>query len=288
MLVPIDSLTDPRLAPYANLRDAELHQRADPLHSGGLFIAEGELVVRRLLASRYATHSVLMTPTRVKTMRDALAGLPEHVPVYVSPQAIVNSIVGFNIHRGVLALGARTAPVVLAPDELPEPVRAGGAARVLVVLEDLTNHDNVGAIFRNVAALSGASQSAVLLSPRCADPLYRKSLRVSVGHALTVPFARIGPWPGAIPALRAAGWRVVALGTRDTARDLDAAAGPIAGGGAGGRVCLVVGSEGPGLGEKTLAMADEIACIPMAPGVDSLNAATACAVALAAMVRPAK
>jgi len=280
MLLPIDSLADPRLAPYANLRDAELHQRADPLHPGGLFIAEGELVVRRLLASRYAAHSVLITPTRVKTMQGALAALPEHVPVYVAPQALVNSIVGFNIHRGVLALGARPTPTVLAPDELPESVRS---ARVLVVMEDLTNHDNVGAIFRNLAALAGPGQSAVLLSPRCADPLYRKSLRVSVGHALTVPFARIGPWPGSIQTLRAAGWRVIALGTREGARDLDPAAGPVA-----GRVCLIVGSEGPGLGDKTLAMADEIARIPMASGVDSLNAATACAVALAAMVRPMK
>jgi tRNA G18 (ribose-2'-O)-methylase SpoU len=123
----------------------------------------------------------------------------------------------------------------------------------------------------------------VLLSPRCADPLYRKSLRVSVGHVLTVPFARIGPWPASIATLRAAGWRVIALGVRSDARDLDPAAGPIS-----GRVCLIVGSEGPGLGEKTLAAADEIARIPMAPGVDSLNAATACAVALAAMVRPKK
>lgn len=278
MLVPIESLADPRLGAYANLRDAELHQRADPLHPGGLFIAEGELVVRRLLESRHVTHSVLMTPTRVKTMRDAIASLPEHVPVYVAPQGIVNEIVGFNIHRGVLALGARQAPTVLAPDELPEGVRR---ARVLVVMEDLTNHDNVGSIFRNVAALSGPRHSAILLSPRCADPLYRKSLRVSVGHVLTVPFARIGPWPASIATLRGAGYRVLALGTRSDARDLDASAGPV-----GGKLCLIVGSEGPGLAEKTLAAADQIVRIPMATGVDSLNAATACAVALAAMVRP--
>jgi tRNA G18 (ribose-2'-O)-methylase SpoU len=278
MLVAIDSLADPRLAPYANLRDAELHQRADPLHPGGLFIGEGELVVRRLLESRYATHSVLVTPTRVKTMRDALGALPEHVPVYVVPQGVMNGIVGFNIHRGVLALGARPAPVMLGVDDLPEAVRA---ARVLVVMEDLTNHDNVGSIFRNVAALAGAGQSAILLSPRCADPLYRKSLRVSVGHALTVPFARVGGWPGAIGGLRAAGWRVVALGTRADAHDLDPASGPRP-----GKLCLVIGSEGPGLGERTLAAADEIVRIPMAAGVDSLNAATACAVALAAMIRP--
>ncbi len=278
MPVSITDLADPRLAPYANLRDAELHQRADPLHPGGLFIAEGELVVRRLLASRYAVHSVLVTPTRVKTMRDALAALPEHVPVYAAPQALVNSIVGFNIHRGVLALGARPAPVVLEPEQLPNAVRS---ARVLVVMEDLSNHDNVGSIFRNLAALAGPAHSAVLLSPRCADPLYRKSLRVSVGHALTVPFARIAPWPGAIAALRGAGYRVIALGVREGAKDLDPGQGPRA-----GKVCLIVGAEGPGLADRTLAMADEVVRIPMASGVDSLNAATACAVALSAMVRP--
>ena len=204
-IVPITSLDDPRIADYRSLRDQELLQRADsanPAAHRGIFMAEGELVVRRLASSPFATRSLLLAESRIEPMRDLVEAIPPQVPVFVAPQRVVNEIIGFHMHRGVLAVGERGPGADLAI----LLTRRGP----FVVLEDLCNHDNIGAIFRNCAALGGAGVT-VLLSPRTADPLYRKSLRVSMGHALLVPWARLDRWPDALHEFRAAGIRVLAM-----------------------------------------------------------------------------
>lgn len=279
-IVPVTSLDDPRIADYRSLRDRELLQRADPLNPAahrGVFMAEGELVVRRLAESPFAVRSMLLSESRVEPMRDLLERLPPVVPVFVAPQNVVNEIIGFNIHRGVLAVGERGEPA-----DLGALLARRGP---FVVLEDLCNHDNIGAIFRNCAALGGAGVT-VLLSPRTADPLYRKSLRVSMGHALLVPWARLERWPDALHGLCAAGIRVLAMTPGAASRDVrEVAAGlrdrP-------GRIALPLGTEGEGLSAQALAAADERVRIDMPPGptgtvADSLNVAIAAATALHAL-----
>jgi tRNA G18 (ribose-2'-O)-methylase SpoU len=273
--IPISSLSDPRLAAYANLRDAELLHRQDfsqPVtRIAGAFMAEGELVVRRLIRSPFRVESVLVTPGRLESVRDDLAELPEETPVYVADQGVMSEVVGFNIHRGVLAVGLR------GPERSLEEVAA--VSRMLVVLEDLVNHDNLGAVFRNAAALIGPG-AGVLLSPRCADPLYRKSLRVSMGHVLGVPFARIPQWPGGLAALKGAGFRVIALSPgagSTTIQELEAGLAATPG---RPRLALVLGTEGAGLSGAAAEASDDRVRIPMAPGVDSLNVAVAGAIAM--------
>jgi tRNA G18 (ribose-2'-O)-methylase SpoU len=226
---------------------------------------------------------VLLTPTRLEAVRDVVGTLAPEIPVYVVDQKTMNAVVGFNIHRGVLALGAR------GPE--PELERLLDDSSCVVVLEDLVNHDNIGGIFRNVAALAGVGRGggAVLLSPNCSDPLYRKSIRVSIGWALAVPFARLVSWPADLNRLRSSGFRVVALHPGAGARDIAAVAEEL--GGRGQKIALVVGTEGPGLTPECLAAADECVRIPMrgremlmgsanAEGVDSLNVGVATAIAL--------
>lgn len=281
-LIEIDGLSDPRLAPYANMRDAELAQRQDPLDAaahGGLFIAEGELVVERLINSCFPTESVLLTPTRLGAMRPVLDRLPETTPIYLAAPPVMNQIVGFNMHRGVLAIGRRTNPW-----SIPDLVRRGGP---LLILENLTNHDNLGGIFRNAAGLGGPG-CAILLSPRCADPLYRKSLRVSMGHILGVPFARLTDLAADLSALAAAGWILAALTPAAEALDLDTAAQTLH----SQRVALILGAEGPGLSDAALTAAHCRIQIPMRPvpagsgldpntlHIDSLNVAMAAGIAL--------
>ncbi len=277
-LIHVDNLADPRLAPYANMRDAELAQRADPLDAaahGGLFIAEGELVLRRLVASRFAVHSVLTTTSRLETLRADLAGLSSDVPVFLADQRVLNEIVGFNMHRGVLAIGRRGAG--LTPADLcarPGP---------LLVLEDLVNHDNIGGVFRNAAALGGPGVG-VALSPRCADPLYRKSLRVSMGCALEVPFARVEAWPDALGAIAAAGFETWALTPRGGAVPIGEAVRACARGST--RIALVLGGEGPGLTEAAMAACRKRVTIPMnkvSDSVDSLNVAMAAGIAMSCL-----
>lgn len=277
-VIRIGSLDDPRVADYANMRDAELLQRRDPLDErahGGVFIAEGELVVRRLAASGFATRSLLTTERQAEKLTDLAGALPEGTPLYVASPEVVNGIVGFNIHRGVLAVGERPART----DAHALLSRAGP----FVVLEDLCNHDNLGGVFRNAASLGGAG-ATVLLSARCADPLYRKSLRVSMGTALSVPFARLGDWPAAggrdVAALRSAGIRAWAMTPAEDAVDLEEA---VSGLGPGDRVALVMGSEGPGLSAEAARSADARVRIPMRrshASVDSLNVAVAAAIGL--------
>lgn len=274
-IVHVDSLAhaDQRLSVYANMRDAELAQRHDPLDPrahAGVFIAEGELVLRRLIQSRFAVQSVLTTPARAPALADMLAALDPAVPVFLAPPAVLDQIVGFNMHRGVLGVGVR-GPGLTFDDllALPGP---------MLVLEDLVNHDNLGGVFRNAAALGGPGVS-ILLSPRCADPLYRKSLRVSMGLALGVPYARATQWPGTLNDLKSRGTQVWALTPNPGSVDLgDLTRGPPL------RVALVLGSEGSGLSEPAFQAADKLVRIrmhPADPAVDSLNVAMAGGIALA-------
>ena len=279
--IPVHDLADPRLAPYATLRDAELLHRQSPsnpvIGSAGAFMAEGELVVRHLIDSPFGVESVLTTPNRLRTIQDALERLPPETPVYLADQPLMNSIVGFNIHRGLLAVGLRGRE--------PTAAELIARARVLLVLEDLVNHDNIGAMFRNAAALVGPS-AGILLSPRCADPLYRKAIRVSMGHALRVPFALLPDWPAGLADVKAAGYRVIALSPEPGAADLHDLEARLRADAHPPRLALLLGTEGAGLTPAALAAADERIRIPMARGVDSLNVAVAAAIALHRLVRP--
>ena len=275
--IPVTNLSDPRLAPYANMRDAELAQRADPLDPrahGGLFIAEGELVVRRLVRSSFRTVSVLTTPSRLASLGDALDGLPPDVPIFLATQPLMDQIVGFNMHRGVLAIGSRGPGRTVA-----ELLAASGP---LVLLEDVNNNDNLGGIFRNAAALGGP-RCSIILSTNCADPFYRKSLRVSMGSVLGLPFARSEDWPGDLQLIRQAGFKLWGLTPRVGAEDLSILVTlPEC---APARTAVLLGAEGPGLSESTLAACDKWVRIPMTPGpeVDSLNVGVAAGIALYAL-----
>ena len=263
--VAVHDLDDPRLADYRDIPDGEL------LRDRGVFVAEGRLVVRRLLrGSRFAARSVLLTPAAYGTLADALAGC--EVPVYVAAQELLNGITGINMHRGCLAIGERGAGLT------SEAVVA--TASQLVVLERVANPDNIGAIFRNAAAFGA---SGVLLDPACVDPLYRKAIRTSMGAALSMPFARAEPWPEALQQLHESGLMLIGLTAGASRTIADVAART-----KGRRIALLLGSEGEGLSDAALAACDERARVPMAPGVDSLNVATAGAVALYELFRDAQ
>lgn len=248
---------DPRIAAFRQARDGDLRRR------DGLFLAEGRLLVRRLLESpRFQVHSVLLTEAALGDLREPLVA--REPTVLAASAETIRSIVGFKFHRGCLALGVRGA--AKAPETLIEP----GGPRTLLALEDVADPDNVGALFRNAAAFGAAG---VLLSSGCADPLYRKALRVSMGATLSLPFARAADWPGTLGALRRAGYRLVALCPGAEAADIaDVARAP--------RLALLLGSEGAGLGAATRAAVDIEVRIPMAPGTDSLNVAAASGIAL--------
>lgn len=274
-LVRIEAVDDPRVSDYANLKDAQLRALREGSGEAGVFLAEGDLVVRQLVESGLRVRSVFLTPERLEALRGDLSRLPAGVPVYVAEPAVMVSVVGFNIHRGVLAAGDR-------PQE-PELGRLLESARTLVVLEDLANHDNVGGIFRATAALAGLPEGgrgggAVLLSPRCCDPLYRKSIRVSMGMALRVPFARLDPWPGGLERVRAAGFRVVALTPDPGAVPIGELRRE-----AGERVALLLGAEGPGLSGAAMGAADVRVRIPISGAVDSLNVVVAAGIGLASL-----
>jgi tRNA G18 (ribose-2'-O)-methylase SpoU len=260
-VVRIDDPADPRLDDYRSLRDAELRKRYEGL--AGVFIAEGPNVVRELLASRYPTRSLLVDPRRAEELAPAAAA--SGAPIYVAERELIYEVVAFRMHQGALACGQRVPPLQL-DDVLP------GARRV-VLLDAMNDHENMGAVFRTARALG---VDAVLLGPRSADPLYRRSVRVSMGHVLHVHHAPIGALPGALDDLRAAGLATVALTPDPAAPTIDAVdrARPLA---------LLLGAEGPGLDPVTIAAADVRARIPMAPGVDSLNVAATAAIALHAL-----
>jgi tRNA G18 (ribose-2'-O)-methylase SpoU len=258
-ITSVGNPADPRLDDYRDLTAAD--RRPDRPGGRGLVIAEGVVVVRRLLGSPYPVRSVMGVPRRLAELADDLAALD--VPAYAVDADTMAAAVGFHLNRGVLAVADRAAAV--------DPLALARSARVLAVCEGVNDHENLGALFRNAAALG---VDGVLLGPRCADPLYRRSVRVSMGHVLRVPFAALtGPWPAALDGLRAAGLTVAALTPAPSAV-------PLAAAGLGGRrTALLVGAEGPGLTDEALAAADVAVRIPMAGDVDSLNVATAAAIA---------
>ncbi len=273
-LVRVHSAADPRLAPYAALGERELRTLPEA-RAARLFVAEGRLVVERLLASRHRVRSLFVHEERVDELAPLVEHLDAQVPLLVAERALHERVCGVSFHQGLLALGEA------APD--PTPVELAQRATRLVVLESVNNHDNLGTLLRNTAALAGA-QGALLLDPRCADPLYRKSIRVSMGWALHVPTARLDAWPEPLAALRELGFRLLALTPRPDAREIGELAReldtPAA---SGAKLALLLGAEGPGLSAQALAAADERVRIAIDPAVDSLNLASAAAIALHAL-----
>jgi tRNA G18 (ribose-2'-O)-methylase SpoU len=268
-IVPVVSLDDPAvttlLPDYRELRDVALRTRHEAEH--GVFVAEGEKVIRRALLAGYRVRSLLMAPRWLDALRDVLADVD--APCLLAEPAVVEDVSGFHVHRGALAVLERR-PLPAVEDVLR------GSARVLV-LEDVNDHTNVGAVFRNAAAFGF---DAVLLSPRCADPLYRRSVKVAMGAVFAVPWTRLEDWYGAPDLLAGLGFETWALTPAGDA-DLRAIAPP-------DRVALLLGSEGHGLSTRWLAAADRKVRIPMAPGVDSLNVAAASAVVCYALSAAAR
>ena len=266
-VLSIDDAGDPRVADYRGIPEPELAR------ARGVFVAEGRLVVRRLLASRFTTRSVMVTPAVLDTVKADLEGYP-CLPVFVVPQRLMNSVAGFNIHRGCLAIGER--PAAMPWEQLVRSCRSSdrpAPGRCLVALEQVGNADNVGATFRAAAAFGA---DGVLLDPSCADPLYRKAIRTSMGAALQVPFATDVPLIDALTHLRGDGWSTVSLmpdAGAPPARDVFARV-------AGDRAVLVLGHEGDGLTTATAAACAHVARIPMTTDVDSLNVAMAAGIAL--------
>jgi tRNA G18 (ribose-2'-O)-methylase SpoU len=274
-VIRIDDPADPRLIDYVGLTDVALRSRREP--EQGLYMAESSSVIRRALEAGHRPRSFLMAPKWLDDMASTLdhagAGPTGDVPAFVADDAVLRGVTGFHLHRGALA--AMQRPVLASVEEVLSSSRGGGPARRIVVLEDIVDHTNVGAIFRSVAALGA---DAVLVTPRCADPLYRRSVRVSMGTVFQVPWTRIPAWPAGADELRSLGFQVAALGLAADGTPMDEYASTPP-----DRVALVLGTEGDGLSAAALRAADVCVRIPMAGGVDSLNVAAASAVALWAL-----
>jgi tRNA G18 (ribose-2'-O)-methylase SpoU len=258
-LVPIDDPADPRIAPYLAVRERDLVGRGDG------FIAEGEVVLRVLLGpdARAKPASLLIAENRIARLAPLLEGVPAETPIYAASQGVMDAIVGFPIHRGILAHGRRPSDPGVAALLGSLPPRA-----LVLALFGIANHDNMGGLFRNAAAFGA---DAVLLDATCCDPLYRKAIRVSVGAALKVPFAKLKPGEDVLAMLGEAGFEPLALSP--------AGAESLAGIGRPARAAVLLGAEGPGLPPEMLARARAVS-IPMAPGWDSLNVAAASAIVL--------
>ena len=258
---PIALLTD-----YVGLTDVALRRRTEP--ERGLYMAESEKVIRRALAAGHRPRSYLMAERWLTDLADLVEGAErDRVPVFVGPDDVMEELTGFHLHRGAVASMHRP--------ELPPLDSVVRDARRVLVLEDIVDHTNVGAAFRSGAAFC---IDAILVTPRCADPFYRRAVRVSMGTVFQVPWTRIQPWPRAVDGLREAGFTVAALALTEDAVTLDelAATPPE-------RLALVLGTEGDGLRPRTITAADVTVRIPMAGDVDSLNVAAAAAVAMWAL-----
>ncbi len=257
-LESIDSLEDPRIEPYRDIRERDLVGRQ------GLFIAEGEVVLRHLVdAARFRPVSVLVDSKRLEKLAPMFAALPDEVPVFHAPQEVLSAIAGFPLHRGILGLGRRDTPVSAA-----RLLADAGARGLWLVLYGIANHDNLGSIFRNAAAFG---VDGVILDARCCDPLYRKALRVSVGAALIVPFARLEPDEDALALLSASGIEAIALTPGGETPLAELRRTP--------RMAVLLGAEGPGLDQALIARCRAVR-IPMAAGFDSLNVATTSGIVL--------
>jgi len=268
-LVRLARADDPRLHDYVGLTDMQLRTRTEP--EAGLFIAEGEKVIARAVDAGYPMRSMLLSDKWLPVMGPVLERT--NAPVYVGGIDLLEQVTGFHVHRGALAAMSRLP--------LPDPAALLERSQRVVVLEKVNNHTNIGAIFRSAAALG---MDAVLLAPDCADPLYRRAVRVSMGTVFAVPYARLGadpdgpPWPRALDLLAEHGYRRLALTPAPDAIDLrELRLGPRE------KVALLLGSEGEGLSPRAFAACDLRVRIPMAPGVDSLNVAAAAAVACYAL-----
>ncbi|MFD7734636.1 TrmH family RNA methyltransferase [Kitasatospora phosalacinea] len=258
----VTDAADPRLSDYTDLTDVELRRRREPAE--GLFIAEGEKVIRRALAAGFRMRSMLLTAKWLGVMADVIADAD--APVHLVEPALAERVTGYHVHRGALASMERRP--------LPAAAQVLAGARRVAVLEGLVDHTNLGAIFRSAAALG---MDAVLLSPDCADPLYRRAVKTSMGAVFSVPYARLDPWPEALGAVREAGFELLAL-TPSGAEDFTAARPHLL-----PRAALMLGAEGDGLTPKALAAADQRVRIPMAHGIDSLNVGAAAAIAFYAV-----
>ncbi|TXK38839.1 RNA methyltransferase [Nonomuraea sp. C10] len=266
MLEYVTDAADPRLTDFTRLRDVELRKSLEA--ERGLFMAEGEKVIRRAVGAGYPIRSVLTTRRWLQPLADVLGD----ATVYVVSDEIMTATAGFQVHRGALASMARLP--------LPPTASVMESADRLVVLEDIVDHANVGAVFRCAAALG---VGGVILSPRCADPLYRRAVKVSMGAVFSIPYARMDNWYTGLDELRAAGFQTLALTPDQSATPLDEVK-------LGDRVALLLGAEGDGLSSRWLHEADEPVRIPMSPaamdaGVDSLNVVAAAAIACHGLMR---
>ena len=266
-LVMVDDLDDARLSDYRHLREPNVRARVE--RNAGIFTVEGWLSLEALAESPYPVRSALVATqhaARAQSILDA------DVPIYAIPESALEQVTGIHFHRGIVGVAER--PAALSPDAVLE-----GARRVLV-LEGVNDYENLGSLFRNASAFG---VDAVLLDPTTADPLYRRSTRVSLGHVLRVPFARVGPdaWPTILGDLCRDGMTVLALTPAADSTPLGSVLERLP-----DKVAVLVGAEGPGLSDEAMAAADHRVRIPMTPGTDSVNVATAAAIALAALYRP--
>jgi len=260
MLIPVTSADDPRLADYAQLRDRDLARDAE-----GLFVGEQILIVERMLSLPGVVRSVLVGEPFLRRVQPLVA---DAIPLYVGPMKLLEALAGFAVHRGVLAIGDRAA---LARPDLAGLAGPSDLPRTLLLCEEITHVDNIGQLFRTAAAFA---VDGVLLSPGCHDPLYRRAVRVSVGHSLTMPWTRSDQWLDDLRQLKARhGFRLLGAALSPQAVPLDELPAPP-------RCAVVVGTEFAGLAPATLELCDAIVRIPMAAGVDSLNVAVATAVCL--------
>ena len=259
-VIPVASADDPRLAGYTRLTDAE-HRRARE-DAEGTFVVEGVTAIRRALASPYVVRSVLVTPAKHATLEPDLA--TSTADVYVVEQDVMNAVAGFDLHRGAIAVAARRPFSDLAA--------VATTARRVAVLEGLNDHENLGAVARSAAALG---IDALVLDATCADPFYRRCVRVSMGEILHLGLARADPWPDRLDLLRDGGFALVALTPDPSADAIDEVAARVA----DQPVAVLLGAEGPGLSAPALSFVGHRARIPMRPGADSLNVGHAAAIA---------
>ena len=272
-VIDITDPDDPRVDDFRDLNSVD--RRPDLPTGRGLVIAEGVLVVRRMLASRFVPHAMLGTDRRLAELADdlsAAAAPPLDMTCYRATAEVMADVVGFHLNRGVLAAARR--PVELSVSEVLE------GARTIAVIEGVNDHENLGSIFRNAA---GLGVDGVVFGAGCADPLYRRSVRVSMGHALLVPFARAARWPADLELLREEDFRLLAMTPNRRAVSLAEAMTGLA----GDKVAVLVGAEGPGLTETVMRVSDARVRVPMSRGTDSLNVATAAALAFYERVRSA-
>jgi len=264
--IPITSLTDSRIHVFRNVRDADLRGR------DGLFMAESELVLRRLLQSPNRLYALLLSPQKLERLESALTVLPPSVSVFVADLPLISAIAGFHVHRGVLAAGLRLSSDQLSLNTILQPWHTKPTApSTLLLAEGITNVDNMGALFRNAAAFG---VNAIVLDPTCCDPLYRKAIRVSMGHTLSVPYAVSTDWPADLQRLKR-DWSMTLIAAEVGQRSIPLWSMPRS-----PRTAILLGSEGHGLSPASLAAADAVCAIPMAcPGI-SLNVAVASAVFL--------